>query len=134
MLLGEVVSKATVPYESIMREAVRAAGYDHEDMGMDWRTVSVPMPHLGHPGAGWRDGGYPRSKMLGTFSGTKMQHFGRYLRFVMWLCLIVLIVLAMENAMETAPKSMFIARNGSKSAWVNIRYHSKYGARRETLY
>lgn len=41
MLLGEVVSKATVPYESIMREAVRAAGYDHEDMGMDWRTVNI---------------------------------------------------------------------------------------------
>ncbi|CAL1138924.1 unnamed protein product [Cladocopium goreaui] len=32
---------ATVPYESIMREAVRAAGYDHEDMGMDWRTVNI---------------------------------------------------------------------------------------------
>ena len=48
MLLGEVVSKATVPYESIMREAVRAAGYDHEDMGMDCRTVNVPLPHLGH--------------------------------------------------------------------------------------
>ena len=48
MLLGEVVSKATVPYESIMREAVRAAGYEHEDMGMDWRTVNVPLPHLGH--------------------------------------------------------------------------------------
>eukprot|EP00435_Cladocopium_sp_Y103_P010723 s639_g2.t2 len=41
MLLGEVVSKATVPYEQIIREAVRAAGYDHEDMGMDWRTVNI---------------------------------------------------------------------------------------------
>ena len=47
MLLGEVASKATVSYEQVIRETVKAVGYDNEDKGLDWRTMNVTWPRLG---------------------------------------------------------------------------------------
>lgn len=41
MILGEVVTKASVNYEQVIREAVKATGYDSDDKGLDWRTVNV---------------------------------------------------------------------------------------------
>jgi len=41
MILGEVVTKASVNYEQVIREAVKAVGYDSEDKGLDWRTMNV---------------------------------------------------------------------------------------------
>ncbi|CAJ1328565.1 unnamed protein product, partial [Effrenium voratum] len=41
MILGEVVSKASVQYEQVIREAVKAVGYDSEEKGLDWRTINV---------------------------------------------------------------------------------------------
>jgi len=41
MILGEVVTKASVNYEQVIREAVKSLGYDNEDKGLDWRTVNV---------------------------------------------------------------------------------------------
>lgn len=41
MILGEVVTKASVNFEQVMREAVKAVGYDSEDKGLDWRTVNI---------------------------------------------------------------------------------------------
>ena len=38
MILGEVVSKASIQYEQVIREAVKADGYDSDDKGLDWRT------------------------------------------------------------------------------------------------
>ena len=38
MILGEVVSKASIQYEQVIREAVKAVGYDSDDKGLDWRT------------------------------------------------------------------------------------------------
>ena len=93
MLLGEVVSKASVSYESILRDAVRAAGYDHEDLGMDWRTVNVPGPQLGTLGAPL---GAPGSRFVrwrryrGIAMCPKKQQKNSivawYLRVAMWLC------------------------------------------------
>jgi hypothetical protein len=102
MLLGEVVSKATVPYESIMREAVRAAGYDHEDMGMDWRTVNVPMPHLG----------------LGGWLVSQIRHVAVLMAVLIVLCSL----LSLEHRQMPWKMRLIIdgviARNGSKSAGV----------------
>ena len=47
MLLGEVASKATVSYEQVIRETVKAVGYDNEDKGLDWRTMNVTWLRLG---------------------------------------------------------------------------------------
>jgi len=41
MILGEVVSKASVHYEQVIREAAKAVGYDSDDKGLDWRTMNV---------------------------------------------------------------------------------------------
>eukprot|EP00913_Durusdinium_trenchii_P020765 g19505.t1 len=42
MLLGEVASKASVQYEQVIREAVKAVGYDdREEKGLDWSSTSV---------------------------------------------------------------------------------------------
>jgi len=41
MILGEVITKASVNYEQVIREAVKATGYDSDDKGLDWRTVNV---------------------------------------------------------------------------------------------
>eukprot|EP00405_Crypthecodinium_cohnii_P034248 CAMPEP_0206531354 /NCGR_PEP_ID=MMETSP0325_2-20121206/3713_1 /ASSEMBLY_ACC=CAM_ASM_000347 /TAXON_ID=2866 /ORGANISM="Crypthecodinium cohnii, Strain Seligo" /LENGTH=384 /DNA_ID=CAMNT_0054027577 /DNA_START=96 /DNA_END=1247 /DNA_ORIENTATION=+ len=41
MILGEVVTKASVNYEQVMREAIRAVGYDSEDKGLDARTANI---------------------------------------------------------------------------------------------
>eukprot|EP00931_Biecheleriopsis_adriatica_P080889 TRINITY_DN5422_c0_g2_i1.p1 TRINITY_DN5422_c0_g2~~TRINITY_DN5422_c0_g2_i1.p1 ORF type:complete len:383 (-),score=92.95 TRINITY_DN5422_c0_g2_i1:36-1184(-) len=41
MILGEVVSKAAVQYEQVIREAAKAVGFDSEDKGLDWRTMNV---------------------------------------------------------------------------------------------
>jgi len=41
MVLGEVCTKANVNFEQVIREAVKSAGYDSEDKGLDWRTMSV---------------------------------------------------------------------------------------------
>ncbi|CAE7170948.1 SAMS2, partial [Symbiodinium necroappetens] len=41
MILGEVVSKASIQYEQVIREAVKAVGYDSDDKGLDWRTMNV---------------------------------------------------------------------------------------------
>lgn len=41
MILGEIITKASVNYEQVIREAVKAAGYDSDDKGLDWRTVNV---------------------------------------------------------------------------------------------
>lgn len=46
MLLGEAASKATVSYEQVIRETVKAVGYDNEDKGLDWRTMNVTWPRL----------------------------------------------------------------------------------------
>lgn len=41
MILGEIITKASVNYEQVIREAVKASGYDSDDKGLDWRTVNV---------------------------------------------------------------------------------------------
>eukprot|EP00933_Yihiella_yeosuensis_P037092 TRINITY_DN30952_c0_g1_i2.p1 TRINITY_DN30952_c0_g1~~TRINITY_DN30952_c0_g1_i2.p1 ORF type:complete len:396 (-),score=71.26 TRINITY_DN30952_c0_g1_i2:59-1246(-) len=41
MVLGQVVSKGNVNFEQVVREAVRSVGYDADDKGLDWRTMSV---------------------------------------------------------------------------------------------
>ncbi|CAE8610080.1 unnamed protein product [Polarella glacialis] len=41
MILGEAVSKASVNYEQVIREAVKAVGCDSEEKGLDWRTMNV---------------------------------------------------------------------------------------------
>lgn len=41
MILGEIVSKGEVNYEQVIREAAKAVGYDHEDKGLDWRTMNI---------------------------------------------------------------------------------------------
>mmetsp|Transcript_6545 Transcript_6545/g.15119 ORF Transcript_6545/g.15119 Transcript_6545/m.15119 type:complete len:383 (+) Transcript_6545:56-1204(+) len=41
MILGEVVSKASIQYEQVIREAVKAIGYDSDEKGLDWRTMNV---------------------------------------------------------------------------------------------
>lgn len=37
----EIITKASVNYETVIREAVKATGYDSDDKGLDWRTVNV---------------------------------------------------------------------------------------------
>jgi len=41
MILGEAVTKTSVNYEQVIREAVKSVGYDSEDKGLDWRTMNV---------------------------------------------------------------------------------------------
>jgi len=41
MILGEVITKASVNYEQVIREAVKCVGYDSGDKGLDWRTMNV---------------------------------------------------------------------------------------------
>lgn len=41
MILGEVMTKASVNYEQVIREAVKSVGYDSDDKGLDWRTMNV---------------------------------------------------------------------------------------------
>mmetsp|Transcript_30895 Transcript_30895/g.67663 ORF Transcript_30895/g.67663 Transcript_30895/m.67663 type:complete len:394 (+) Transcript_30895:103-1284(+) len=41
MVLGEVLTKASVNFEQVIREAVRTVGYDSDDKGLDWRTMNV---------------------------------------------------------------------------------------------
>jgi len=41
MILGEAVTKASVNYEQVIREAVKSVGYDSEEKGLDWRTMNV---------------------------------------------------------------------------------------------
>jgi len=41
MILGEVITKASVNYEQVIREAIKATCYDSDDKGLDWRTVNV---------------------------------------------------------------------------------------------
>lgn len=41
MILGEIVTKASVNYEQVMREAIKAVGYDSEDKGLDARTANI---------------------------------------------------------------------------------------------
>ena len=38
---GDVTKEARVNYEQIIREAMRSAGRDNDDKGLDWRTMSV---------------------------------------------------------------------------------------------
>jgi len=41
-LLGEIATKAVrVDLEEVVREAVKSAGYDSADKGLDWRTMNV---------------------------------------------------------------------------------------------
>lgn len=41
MILGEIITKASVNYEQVIREAVKSTGYDSDEKGLDWRTVNV---------------------------------------------------------------------------------------------
>eukprot|EP00927_Polykrikos_kofoidii_P055377 TRINITY_DN49648_c0_g1_i1.p1 TRINITY_DN49648_c0_g1~~TRINITY_DN49648_c0_g1_i1.p1 ORF type:complete len:390 (-),score=58.73 TRINITY_DN49648_c0_g1_i1:413-1582(-) len=41
MVLGQVVTKATVNYEQVIREVVKFVGYDNDAMGMNWRTMNI---------------------------------------------------------------------------------------------
>lgn len=41
MILGEVITKASVNYEQVVREAVKSVGYDADEKGLDWRTMNV---------------------------------------------------------------------------------------------
>lgn len=41
MILGDVITKATVNYEKVIRETVKSVGYDSDAKGMDWRTMNV---------------------------------------------------------------------------------------------
>eukprot|EP00446_Apocalathium_sp_SHHI-4_P012222 CAMPEP_0177211200 /NCGR_PEP_ID=MMETSP0367-20130122/31960_1 /TAXON_ID=447022 ORGANISM="Scrippsiella hangoei-like, Strain SHHI-4" /NCGR_SAMPLE_ID=MMETSP0367 /ASSEMBLY_ACC=CAM_ASM_000362 /LENGTH=390 /DNA_ID=CAMNT_0018660359 /DNA_START=61 /DNA_END=1233 /DNA_ORIENTATION=- len=41
MILGEIVTKASVNYEQVIREAVKAVGFDSEEKGLDARTANV---------------------------------------------------------------------------------------------
>jgi len=63
MLLGEVTTKASLNYEQVIREAVKAVGYDSEDKGLDWRTMNVIVaieeqsPDLAQASSGGASGG-----------------------------------------------------------------------------
>jgi len=41
MILGQVVTKASLSYEQVIREATKSVGYDSEDKGLDRRTMNV---------------------------------------------------------------------------------------------
>lgn len=41
MILGELVTKASVCYEQVIREAVKSAGFDSDEKGLDWRTMNI---------------------------------------------------------------------------------------------
>jgi len=41
MVFGEITSKAQISYETVVREAVKAIGYDHQDKGMDYKSATV---------------------------------------------------------------------------------------------
>ena len=38
---GDVSKEARVNYEQIIREAMRSAGHESDDEGLDWRTMNV---------------------------------------------------------------------------------------------
>lgn len=41
MILGQVVTKANLNFEQLIREAAKAVGYDSDEKGLDWRTMNV---------------------------------------------------------------------------------------------
>jgi len=41
MVLGEMSTKANIKCEQVVREAVKAIGFDNEEKGLDWKTMNV---------------------------------------------------------------------------------------------
>jgi S-adenosylmethionine synthetase len=41
MVFGEITTTAKVDYDSVVREAVKQIGYDHEDVGLNYKTMEV---------------------------------------------------------------------------------------------
>eukprot|EP01069_Polyplicarium_translucidae_P009371 Polyplicarium_translucidae@DN3312_c0_g1_i12.p2 len=41
MVFGEISTKASVDYEQVIRDTVKRVGYDHEEKGLDYKTMKV---------------------------------------------------------------------------------------------
>jgi len=41
MILGEITTKAKLNYEKVVRDAIKAVGYDDWKKGMDYKTANV---------------------------------------------------------------------------------------------
>lgn len=41
MVFGEITTKAEISFELVARQAIKEAGYDHVDIGMDYKTATI---------------------------------------------------------------------------------------------